>query len=107
MLFKVNKEVVAEILEQMPESKKVTLGKALYRNYLLTSAKVLENCTLIVYKEGWLVKLEGTRCNFSVFAKDNDGEYEVVRKPVEKKLHKLYEDWGKMNEGDFDRFPMV
>ena len=104
---KYNREIVAEMLEQMPEEKKIVLGKALYRNFLLTSAKVMSSCTLTVYKEGWLVRLDGTRCSFTVFAKDNDGEYVFMRKPAEKKLHKLYEEWQPMMEGDFDNIPMV
>lgn len=97
-----NREIVKEMLEQMPAEKKAVLVKALDRNFILTSAWVLSSCTLTVYKEGWLVTLDGTRSNFSVFAKDNDGEFEFTRKPVESKLHKLYEEWQSMNESDFD-----
>ena len=41
------------------------------------------------------MELTGTRCKFSVFAKDNDGEIEITRKPDDSKLHKLYSDWDK------------
>ena len=99
-----NRQIVAEMLTQMPEAKKATLVKALERNLILTSSWVLSSCTLTIYKEGWLVKLDGTRCSFSVFAKDNDGEYEFIRKPNENKLHKLYEEWQGMNESDFYEF---
>lgn len=106
-MYKVNRELVTQMLNEMPEEKKVVLGKALLRNFLLTSAKVLSSCTLTVYKEGFHIRLDGTRCSFSVYAKDNDGELEFCRKPAESKLRKLYEDWGGMDEGDFDQFEMA
>lgn len=99
---KFNREIVAQILSEMPESKKAVLCKALDRNLILTSSRVLASCDLTIYKEGWLVKLEGTRCSFSVFAKDNDGEFEFIRKPNENSLHKLYSEWTSMNESDYD-----
>jgi len=100
-MIKVNREIVARILHEMPEEKKEVLKKALERNLILTSSYVLSGCTLTIYKEGWLVKLDGTRCSFSVFAKDNDGEFEFIRKPNESKLHKLYEQWQPMDERDY------
>ena len=103
-MMKFNREIVALILQEMPEAKKAVLVKALNRNEVLTSARVLSGCTLTIYKEGWLVKLDGTRCSFSVFAKDNDGEFEFIRKPNESKLHKLYDDHEIMNESDFEEF---
>ena len=106
-MYKCNRELVAEMIETMPEEKKVVLGKALYRNFLLTSSKTLSSCTLTIYKEGFLVKLEGTRCNFTVYANDNDGELEFTRKPAESKLHKLYEQWQYMSEADFDNIAMA
>ena len=81
--YKVNQEIIARILREMPESKKQALDNALYRNMLLTSASVLSSCTMTVYKEGWYLKFDGTRCSFSVFAKDNDGDLEFIRKPKE------------------------
>lgn len=96
-----NREIVKQMLTEMPESKKAVLKKALERNFILTSSYVLSSCTLTVYKEGWLVKLEGTRASFSVFAKDNDGEFIFMRKPNDDKLHYLYEEWQSMNESDF------
>lgn len=99
-----NQSIVSDILNQMPAEKKAVLGRALDRNLILTSTRVLSSCTLTVYKEGWLVTLEGTRCSFSVFAKDNDGEYEFIRKPNESKLHKLYDDWESMDESDYYNF---
>jgi hypothetical protein len=100
-LRKTNREIIARILQEMPEEKKEVLGKALERNLILTSTAVLSSCTLTVYKEGWLVKLDGTRCSFSVFAKDNDGDFEFIRKPNENKLSKLYEEWHSMDETDY------
>lgn len=103
-MHKTNREIVASILHQMPKEKKTVLVKVLQKNFILTSSWVLSSCTLTIYKEGWLVKLDGTRCGFSVFAKDNDGEFEFIRKPNENKLHKLYKEWMMMNESDYDEF---
>ena len=103
-MYKINESMVARILEEMPENKKEVLGKALQRNMYLTSVAILNSCTLTVYIEGWYVELEGTRCRFAVFAKDNDGELEFIRKPAESKLHKLYKDWGPMDIDDFKNF---
>ena len=103
-MHKINREIVAQILKEMPIEKHMVLSKALDRNEVLTSARVLAGCTLTIYKEGWLVKLDGTRCSFTVFAKDNDGEFEFIRKPNENKLHKLYEEWPNMNEMDYREF---
>ena len=103
-MTKVNREIVAEILQKMPENKKETLRKALDRNLILTSSRVLSCCEMTIYKEGWLVELTGTRCKFSVFAKDNDGQYEFIRKPNKDKLHKLYSESQMMNEDDYRNF---
>nr|DAG75260.1 MAG TPA: hypothetical protein [Caudoviricetes sp.] len=76
--------------------------KALERNNSLTSTYSLSNCDMTIYKEGWFIKLTGTRCSFTLFAYDNDGEIELAnRKPVESKLNKIYDTWFKMNESDF------
>ena len=101
---KYNMDITLDILHQMPESKKELLRKALIRNSLLTSAYLLSECTLTIYKEGWLVKLEGTRSTFTVFAKDNDGEFEFIRKPNENKLHKLYTETATLTESHFEEF---
>lgn len=86
-----NKELIKSMLKEMPQSKKEQLNKALDRNLYLTSSRTLSYCELTVCKEGWLVKLEGTRCSFTVWAYDRDGQFEFGRKPNEDKLHKLYE----------------
>ena len=96
-----NKEISLEMLNQMPENKKEQLEKALDRNNYLTSFRGLPIGEIFIYKEGFLLKLEGTRTNFSVYAKDNDGEFEFCRKPVEKKLHLLYVDSLRFSESDF------
>ena len=96
-----NREIVKRILEEMPKEKKQVLSKALERNMILTSSRVLSGCELTIYKEGWLVSLHGTRCAFSVFAKDNDGEFKFMRKPNKNKLHRLYVEWANMSENDF------
>lgn len=62
---------------------------------------ILEHGTL---KEGWYITLQGTRCSFSVWADDNDGELVFHRKPNESKLHKLWEYDLHFGEGDFFRF---
>lgn len=101
-----NREIVNDILKNMTQEKKAVLTKALERNFILTSSYVLSSCTLTVYKEGWLVKLEGTRSNFSVFAiwDDFNGEFITIRKPNESKLNKLYDEWQTMNEDDYKGF---
>ena len=103
-MYKVNQEIITRMLNEMPNEKREVLKKALTRNLYLTSAYVLSSATLTVYKEGWLLRLEGTRANFTLFVKDNDGDFEYIRKPNENKLHKLYEQWVGMNECDFDNF---
>ena len=102
-MYNVNKEIALEILKKLPENKKAVLEKALYRNFLLTSSYNLEFCDVTVYKEGWYLQFLGARCNFSVFAFDNDGEYIIAdRKPAENKLHKLYSDYDvRFAESDF------
>ena len=100
-MYKVNQELVKQMLHDMPESKKATLRKALERNLILTSSYVLSGCTLTIYKEGFLVQLDGTRCSFSVYAKDDDGDLVFMRKPNESTLHKLYSQWQPMDESDY------
>lgn len=98
------KNTVTWILEEMPESKKRVLINALERNLELTSSWILEHGTLTCYKEGWYITLQGTRCSFSVWASDNDGELVFHRKPNESKLHKLWEYDLHFGEGDFSKF---
>lgn len=90
-----NKEIAQEIMNKLPESKVTALRNACTRNAMLTSSYGLENMTMTIYKEGFLIQLDGCRSSFSVYAKDNDGEFEITRKPMESKLHKLYEAWDK------------
>ena len=86
-------------MAKLPEEKKATYEKACLRNYLLTSTPEMESVNLHVYKEGFCLEWIGTRCGFKVFAKDNDGELEILnRKPNENKLTKLYTDYGKAQE---------
>ena len=87
---KINIEITNMILAAMPESKKEVFRKACQRNAYLTSWYGLGLVQLDVYKEGWHLKFEGTRANFSVFAKDNDGSFEFIRKP--RNLSFLYAD---------------
>lgn len=91
----INKLIAREMLITMPVAKKFALEKACLRNALLTSYFGLENMTLTVYVEGWLLTLNGCRSSFSVYAKDNDGVLEFTRKPAESKLRKLYSSWDK------------
>lgn len=100
-MYKVNRELLFQMLKDMPEPKKEVLRKALTRNSLLTSCRTLEHCYFTVYKEGFLIELCGTRCGFAVYANDNDGNFAFMRKPNKNKLHKLYSDWGRMNESDY------
>lgn len=97
----INYEIAMDMLKEMPESKKETLKKALYRNWLLTSTYIMESGTLTIYKEGFWLTLNGTRCSFSVFAFDDDGVFRFSRKPYEKSLNKIYDDDLRFSEGDF------
>lgn len=92
---KVNKEIAQEIMNMLSEQKIKVLDNACTRNLMLTSSYGLEDMTMTIYLEGWKIQLDGCRSSFSVFAKDNDGELEITRKPAESKLHKLYEEWDK------------
>lgn len=100
----INKEIAIDMLNQMPESKVEQLKKALNRNCFLTSTYILENGTMHIYKEGFYLELFGTRCKFTVWAKDNDGEFVFGRKPIEEKLHKIYDDFLKFDIDDFNSF---
>lgn len=104
MRRKINYEITKRILNEMPKEKKESLSKALDRNMILTSARVLSMGEITIYKEGWLLTLYGTRCKFTVFAKDNDGEFKFIRKPRENKLNKLYQQTLYFNESDFYQF---
>ena len=104
MIKKINYEMAQQILREMPNEKKQSLKKALDRNLYLTSAKVMSIGEMTIYKEGWFLVLYGTRCRFSVFAKDDDGELVFIRKPNENKLHKLYQQTLHFNECDFYNF---
>ena len=97
-----NKDIVKEMLSKMPEKKKEVLGKALDRNMLLTSTRAMSWVYLTVYREGWLLELEGTRCEFSVYAKDNDGEFVFTRKPNESNIHMIYHENARTSELDMD-----
>lgn len=82
----INYEIAIEMLTNMPETKKQTLRKALGRNLYLTSSYIMDSGTITIYKEGFWLKLTGTRSTFTVFAFDNDGVLEFARKPNEKNL---------------------
>lgn len=98
----INKEIAIEMLSKLNGSKKETLIKALERNNMLTSTYTLSSCDMVIYKEGWFIKLTGARCSFALFAYDRDGEIELAnRKPVESKLNKIYDTWFAMDESDF------
>lgn len=100
----INDRIAADMLNEMPEAKKQQLRKALERNSILTSAYMLSFGTIHIYKEGWYLELEGTRCRFAVWAYDNDGEFKFGRKPNESKLNKLYKESLYFNECDFEKF---
>ena len=98
---KINQEMAKRILQEMPLQKKQSLKNALDRNEILTSARVLSIGEITVYKQGWYLQLYGTRCQFSVYAEDNDGTLIFKRKPKENNLHKLYDQSLYFNENDF------
>ena len=102
-------EFTVMLLEAMPEDKKNVLRNALDRNLHFTSARTLEHGKITVYKEGWYVELEGCQSGFKVFVLDNDrfddvGDtpFKVIRKPVDSKLNKLYDEPLHMWEADYD-----
>ena len=98
----IGKEITMEMLSKLNGSKKDALIKALERNNSLTSTYGLSSCDMVIYKEGWYITLTGTRCSFSLFAYDRDGEIEIAnRKPNESKLNKIYDTWFSMDESDF------
>lgn len=101
MSKKINQEMTERILQEMPPEKKRSLENALNRNLALTSSRVLSIGEITVYKEGWYLQLHGTRCQFSVYAEDNDGTLIFKRKPKESSLHKLYDQSLYFNESDF------
>lgn len=105
MAYKVNYEIAADILECLPQNKRNVLVRCLERNLYLTSSYVMEHGELEVYKEGFYLILYGTRCKFTVFVEDNDGELKVLaRKPQATKLHHLYTDSLHFGEADFENF---
>lgn len=104
MKARFNEEFTMDMLKSMPEEKKEVLRKALTRNSYFTSAWTLEHGTMTVYKEGWYIELSGTQSGFKVFIKDNDGEFETIRKPNDKKLSFLYKTSLHMWESDYDSF---
>lgn len=97
-----NKRIAFEIVNKLEGKKRTSFLKALDRNDWLTSVWILETLSMIIYKEGFYVTFEGTRCKFSVFAYDRDGEFEIAeRKPHDSKLHPLYIADGHTDESDF------
>lgn len=89
----INNEMALEIILALKGKKFERLVATLDRNNYLTSCWDLSSGEMVVYKEGFYLTLEGTRCKFSVFAWDRDGEMEIAdRKPVEGKLHRLYSE---------------
>ena len=91
-MYEVNKELVARMLDEMPPAKKESLRKSLTRNSMLTSYYGLSFGTLSVYKEGFYLEFSGTRCAFSVYAQDDDGELRFTRKPNDRNLSLLYRE---------------
>ena len=84
----VNREIAREIIAMVMEDvkRKTILEKALDRNFILTSSYNLEDLTLEIYKEGFYLILDGVRCSYRVFARNNDGKLELIRKPRELNL---------------------
>lgn len=109
MHCEINKEIALEMLSNMPKSKKITLAKEVMRNWDFTSTYALPYGTMTVYKEGFYLRLEGTKCQFSVYASDNDGTLIVLKKkPNEKFLNRLYVDSGlKFSESDFMQLSLM
>ena len=50
---KINKEIIIDIINALPEDKVIRLMNTCYRNYLLTTTYELPFVNITVYKEGW------------------------------------------------------
>lgn len=100
----INYEIAKDMINEMPANKKASLRKVLERNFYFTSVYSLEFGKITVYKEGFLLTLEGTKCKFFVYAKDNDGDLEFTRKPNENELHELYSEILKFDESFYEDF---
>ena len=76
-------ELVHDIINMVMQepTRKETLVKALERNESLTATYELGFFEMDVYQEGFYLTLNGTRCSYSIYAKDIDGELELTRKP--------------------------
>jgi len=101
-LTKTDREIIKDVLMNMPEEKKAQLDKACEINHHLTSTWELEDVTMTAYNEGFYIEFKGTRCGFKVWVYDNDGELVVGRKPVERKLNKLWECYDKTSRDWFE-----
>lgn len=89
----INQEIALDIIKSLTGKKLERLIATLDRNCALTSTWDLSHGEITIYKQGWYLELTGTRCRFSVFAFDNDGEIEIAdRKPHENKLNRLYSE---------------
>lgn len=98
----INKSIAIDILRKLPEDKRKVLLKACSRNNYLTAFYGLPEAKMEIYKEGFYLKLSGTRTKFSIYARDNDGILEPQkRKPKESELHKLYSDSFDLYESDY------
>ena len=92
----INEEMLIDFLAAMPEEKKQKVERLCKLNHHYTSTYGPSSVDMLIYKEGWYVTLNATRCSYSFFVKDNDGEFKFTRKP--KKLHLLYIDYFKTPE---------
>ena len=110
MNYQISHNMMKWMLSDMPAEKKAIFDKACTRNMILTSTYGLGDAIITVYKEGWYLQMTGTRCSFSIWAYDNDGELIFARKPKADKLHKLYSDnliMCKYSEADFYRWASI
>lgn len=98
----INKSIAMDILSVLPEGKRKTLLNACIRNNYLAAFYGLPEAKMEIYKEGFYLKLSGTRSQFAIYARDNDGILEPQqRKPKESELHKLYTDSFNLYESDY------
>ncbi len=98
----INKAIAIDILNNLSESKRTQLNKALDINLHLTSTRTLEFAAIRIYKEGFYLKLKGARSCLNIWVFDNDGTLVEGRKPKESKLNFLYEEMLRFCESDFD-----
>lgn len=99
----INYSLAHDMVRMLTGKKREQLKNQLLRNFQLTSTYALSDVTLVIYKEGYEMILNGCRASFSCFFYDNDGTLTLAtRKPKADKLSWLYNDGFKVSEDFYD-----